>query len=85
MKKLFTLAAALLLMGSASAQLYNLVKVTEVKDGGLYVFERNSRVLYAKLDNKAIQATDEYKTVGLTGTESYVWSLDGDAENGFSI
>ena len=85
MKKLFTLAAALLLMGSASAQLYNLVKVTEVKDGGLYVFERNSHVLYAKLDNKAIQATDEYKTVGLTGTESYVWSLDGDAENGFSI
>ena len=85
MKKLLTLSAALLLMGSATAQLYNMVKVTEVKNGGLYVFERNGHVLNAELDNKAVVATDEYVTTGLTGTESYVWSLAGDAENGFSI
>ncbi len=85
MKKLFTLAAALLLMGSAYAQLYNLVKVTEVNDGGLYVFERNGHVLYAKLDNKAVVATDEYNTTGLTGKESYVWSLEANVDGSFSI
>ncbi len=75
MKKLFTLAAALLLMGSASAQLYNLVKVTEVKDGGLYVFERNARVLVASEKDNYLQTTDNYKKAALAGEETYVWQL----------
>ena len=85
MKKLFTLAAALLLMGSASAQLYNLVKVTEVKDNGLYVFERNGHVLDTVLVNNALQTTDKYQKVALTGQEHYVYRLIGSAEDGFAI
>ena len=85
MKKLFTLAAALLLMGTLSAQQYSLVKVTEVKDGGLYVFERNDHVLCSSLVNKVLQATDDYRTTALTGKEDYVWKLEGDNTEGFAI
>ena len=85
MKKLFTLAAALLLMGTLSAQQYSLVKVTEVKDGGLYVFERNDHVLCSSLVNQVLQATDDYQTTELTGKEDYVWKLDGDNTEGFAI
>lgn len=85
MKKLFTIAAALLLMGTLSAQQYSLVKVTEVKDGGLYVFERNDHVLCSSLVNKVLQATDDYRTTALTGKEDYVWKLEGDNTEGFAI
>ncbi|MBQ7697289.1 MAG: hypothetical protein IJT35_01750 [Paludibacteraceae bacterium] len=85
MKKLLSLVAALLLIGNTFAATYNLVKVTEVKDGGLYVFERNGHVLDAVVTKNVAQTTDDYLTAGLTGQESYVWSLSGNATDGFSI
>lgn len=84
MKRLFSLAAALLLMGSLAAQSYSLVKVTEVKDGGLYVFERNGRVLYDNDNDDRIHTTDDYQMVSLTGKETYVFLLEAYGE-GYSI
>ncbi len=88
MKKIFSLLAAVLFAGSMfAAGAYNLTKVTAVEDGGLYVFERNSRVLIGKLSNDAVQTTDEYVNSGLAGNETYVWKLDAvDGKEGcFSI
>lgn len=85
MKKLFTLAAVLLLMGTLSAQQYSLVKVTEVKDGGLYVIERNGYVLDASIQKDAVQTTKDYLTTALTGKESYVFKLEANETEGFSI
>ena len=87
MKKIFTLFAAVLFAGSMSA-VYNLTKVTAVEDGGLYVFERNSRVLIGTSSSDKLQSTSEYSTAGLSGTELYVWRLDaieGDVEKGYCI
>ena len=91
MKKFLSLFAALLFACSTFAA-YNLVKVTStsgLKNGGLYVFERNGHVLDTVLKNDAVQTTDKYSKVALMGTENYVWSLEavdeGNLSKGFGI
>lgn len=74
MKKLFSLLAAVLFTGSMFA-VYNAVKVTSVHDGGLYIFERDGRVMIGSVSNYVIQTTDDYSKAGLQGIETYVWSL----------
>ena len=79
MKKLFSLLAAVLLAGSMSATLYQAVKVTSVQDGGLYMFERNGKVLIGNTGSGTthkLQTTSEYVKVGIQGTEKYVWKLE---------
>ena len=61
---------------------YKLVQVTEVKAGGLYVFEQKGYVMINTISNKALQTTKPYKEEGLSGTEKYVWTLES-AEDGF--
>ena len=77
MKKIFSFFAAILFAGSMfAAGAYSLVNVTEVKANGLYVFERNDRVLIGTTSNSAIQTTDSYAKAGLTGKETYVWKME---------
>ena len=86
MKKLFTLFAAMMLTGSMFAA-YTATKVTSVHDGGLYIFERDGRVMIGSVSNYIIQTTDDYSKFGLLGTETYVWSLHSleDPSDCFSI
>lgn len=55
---------------------YKLQQVTSVEAGGLYVFEQSSRVMNNTCASYALQTTDSYSTSGLTGTETYVWTLE---------
>ena len=61
---------------------YKLVRVTNVKAGGHYVFEQKGYVMNSTISNKALQTTKPYKKEGLSGTEEYVWTLES-AEGGF--
>ena len=61
----------------ASAQTtYKLTQVTSVEEGGLYVFEQDGYVMNNTVSSSALQTTNSYKTSGLTGTETYVWTLE---------
>ena len=63
--------------GSVWAQTtYALQQVTSVEAGGLYVFEQDGYVMNNKCTNSALQTTDTYETTGLTGEETYVWTLE---------
>ena len=85
MKKFFSIFAAFLFAGSMFAATYSLEQVTSVAAGKSYVIVRNSRALTCKgLEGGRVQTTAEYLTVGLEGTESYVWTLE-EAEGGFYI
>ncbi len=65
------------LSGTAWAETtYKLQQVTSVEAGGLYVFEQSSRVMNNTCASSALQTTDSYSTSGLTGTETYVWTLE---------
>ena len=55
---------------------YKLEQVTSVEAGGLYVFEQSGYVMINTISNSALQTTNTYKTTGLTGTETYVWTLE---------
>ena len=61
---------------------YKLVQVTEVKAGGLYVFEQKGYVMNNTIPSNALQTTNSYKAKGLSGTETYVWTLES-ATGGF--
>ncbi len=55
---------------------YKLVQVTEVKAGGLYVFEQDDYVMNNTVTNGILQTTDNYERKKLSGTETYVWELE---------
>ena len=72
-------------MGSANGWAsYKLVKVTSIQAGKKYVFERNGCVLNNSIVSTVLQTTSNYKSVELTGYESYVWRVDA-ATDGFYI
>jgi len=64
------------------AQVYRLERVTEVEDGGMYVFEQEGRVFGNSFAGRALQTTSDFKYGGLRGDESYVWTLES-AKGGF--
>ena len=56
---------------------YKLTQVTEVAAGNRYVLVENGHALTTlDKDKKAIKSTTTFSTTGLTGTETYVWSLE---------
>ena len=65
------------LAGTVAAQTtYKLEQVTSVEAGGLYVFEQGGYVMNNECSSSALQTTNSYKTTGLTGSETYVWTLE---------
>ena len=82
--KLFFALFAMLALGVVNAwgETYKLTKVTSVSAGEKYVFEQGGYVMNNTVSSSALQCTNSYKTTGLAGTESYVWTLEG-ATNGF--
>ena len=72
-------AVALLLiatLNSAVATTYKLVKVTSVEAGKMYVFEQDGRVMNNTTSDDGIFTTDSYRTTGLNGGETYIWTLE---------
>ncbi len=65
-----------------SAGTYKLQQVTSVEEGGLYVFEQGGYVMSNECSSSALQTTNSYNTTGLSGTETYVWTLES-ATGGF--
>ena len=76
---------------------YKLTKVTSVEAGSLYVFELTYTEKYGEnigsvdnyvmnntVNSDGLQTTTSYKKSGLTGTESYVWTLEA-KDGGFYI
>lgn len=63
---------------------YKLTQVSSVEVGGLYVFEQSGHVMNNSVSSSALQTTATYKTTGLSGTETYVWTLET-ANNGFYL
>lgn len=62
---------------SLSAQItYKLVQVTSVSAGGLYVFEQDGYVMSNSISSNALTTTNSFSTTGLTGNESYIWTLE---------
>lgn len=55
---------------------YQLQKVTSVRAGGLYVFEQNGYVMNNTVVSGKLQTTNTYQTTGLSGDETYVWTLE---------
>ena len=60
---------------------YKLEKVTSVEKGGLYVFEQDGHVAINSVTDGKLKTTDNYLTTGLTGTESYVWGIEGSSKS----
>ena len=72
-----TLLVALMCSATGAwAQTYKLQQVTSVEAGGMYVFEQEGYVMNNTSSSNALQTTNEYETTGLTGTETYVWTLE---------
>lgn len=71
-------------VGWGQTNTYKLVKVTSVEKNGLYVFEQDGHVAINSVTDGKLKTTDNYLTTGLTGTESYVWGIDGNSK-GYSI
>ena len=63
-------------MSTLHATTYKLTQVTSVEAGGLYVFEQAGHVMNNTVNSSALQTTATYSTTGLTGTETYVWTLE---------
>lgn len=70
---LFSIAGASPTWGDTT---YKLTQVSSVEAGGLYVFEQGGYVMNNTVSSSALQTTNSYKTSGLTGTETYVWTLE---------
>ena len=64
------------------ATTYKLTKVTSVSAGEKYVFEQGGYVMNNSVSSSALQCTNSYNTTGLTGTETYIWTLES-ADGGF--
>ena len=89
MRKLKLFLSVLMLMAFSvgtvfGATTYKLTKVTSVSAGNKYVFEQNSHVFNNTCASSALQTTATYSTTKLTGTESYVWTLET-ATGGFYL
>lgn len=63
---------------------YHLEPVTSVKAGSFYVFEQGGHVMNNSVSSGALQTTTSYEKKGLTGTETYVWTLVS-ATGGFKM
>jgi len=88
MRKIFTFFVAMLFAGSMFAVQYNAEKVTSVKAGGLYIFERNGHALINSTGGSTtykLQTTDTYSKEGLAGDESYIWTLESAGTDSFKI
>lgn len=87
-KNVLTLVAIMLCTaGSAWGETtYKLVQVTSVEAGKLYVFEQTyngiSYVMSNALTSNSLKTVTDYNTSNLSGTESYVWTLET-AQGGF--
>ncbi len=55
---------------------YKLTKVTSVTAGEKYVFEQDGHVMKNTVSNNALQTAATYNSKGLSGTESYIWTLE---------
>jgi len=66
---------------------YKLVQVTSVEAGKLYVFEQTyndvSYVMINSTTSNALKTTSSYKSTNLSGTESYVWTLEAKDKEGY--
>lgn len=79
-----TFMLLMLCMGAAvsnATTTYRLQRVTAVEAGGLYVFEQCGRVMKNTLSSNALQTTNVFKSTGLEGNESYVWTLVSSGSN----
>ena len=83
MKARSYLTLLLLLLGITAwgQTTYKLEQVTSVEAGSKYVFEQDGYVMNNTISSSALQTTNDYNTTGLTGTETYVWTLE-EAKNG---
>ena len=59
----------------ANAQTYSLESATTIKVNGLYVFEQDGYVMDNTIVKGSLLTTNSYKTEGLSGEETYVWTL----------
>jgi len=84
LRYLFTLLLCMIASVGWGQTTYKLEQVTSVQAGELYVFEQNGHVAINTVSNSALQTTTDYKTSGLTGTETYVWELKNGSK-GFRI
>ena len=77
-----TMLLLMAVLSPAVATTYKLVKVTSVEAGKMYVFEQSGRVMNNEIDSKehVLKTVSSYSSTGLTGNETYVWTL----ENGTS-
>lgn len=75
-KFLTTLLLLAVSVGAWAQTTYKLTQVTSVEAGGLYVFEQDGYVMNNTCSSSALQTTNTYKTTGLTGKETYVWTLE---------
>ena len=63
------LLCAVASVGWGQTNTYKLVKVTSVEKNGLYVFEQDGHVAINSVTDGKLKTTDNYLTIGLTGTE----------------
>ena len=84
MKARSYLTLLLLLLGVTAwgQTTYKLEQVTSVEAGSKYVFEQDGYVMNNTISSSALQTTNNYSATGLTGSESYVWTLES-ATGGF--
>jgi hypothetical protein len=57
---------------------------SDLTSGGLYMIVQDGHAAINTISSSTLTTTDTYSTTGLTGTESYVWTLAGSA-NLFTI
>ena len=80
--KAFQLLVLLMMMTTTAwgQTTYKLEQVTSVAAGEKYVFEQNGHVMDNTISRSALQTTTPYNnynnTTGLSGTETYVWTLE---------
>ena len=74
--------------GSISATTYRLQRVTSVEDGQKYVFEQAGYVMSNSITTStpkdALKTKNVFKTTGLLGSETYVWTLESESD-GFRL
>jgi len=69
---------------SIGATTYKLTAVTSVSAGNKYVFVEDGYALSNTITSNSLDATNSYSSTGLTGSESYVWTLES-STNGFLL
>lgn len=76
--KAFQLLVLLMMMTTTAwgQTTYKLEQVTSVAAGEKYVFEQSGHVMNNTVSSSALQTKTPYNTTGLSGTETYVWTLE---------